>query len=114
MSETFTYDVTTRPRDRFGKARVYVFGAEEPNIELPAPKFKGEDPENDKAYRDFNRKFAANMKAYAILAQENGEVPNAKLRFSAKAGCSCPCSPGFILDKHSSVDYYITVIHSEG
>lgn len=113
MSETFTYEVTTRPRERYGKARVFIWGAKEPNIELPAPKMKGEDPENDKAYRDFNKKFVANMRICLEAAQAAGDIPNEKLRFSAKAGCSCPCSPGFILDKHSSVDYFVTVIYSE-
>ena len=47
---------------------------------------------------------------HLVAAMEQGVVPNVEgIRFSKKAGCSCPCSPGFIVDKFGSVDYHITV-----
>ena len=36
-----------------------------------------------------------------------------KFRWSQKAGCSCPCSPGFIISGNSGSNYHITV-SSEG
>lgn len=32
-----------------------------------------------------------------------------KARWSQRAGCSCPCSPGFILDTPGHFDIYVTV-----
>lgn len=114
MSETFTYEVTTSPRDRFGKARVYVWDAPEPEITLPAPKERGVDPENDKAYDKFNRAVVRIQKAHLVAAMEQGLIPNVEgIRFSKKAGCSCTCSPGFIIESVGSVDYHLKVIISE-
>lgn len=33
---------------------------------------------------------------------------NTKVRWSIYAGCSCPCSPGFIVNASRGVDVYIT------
>lgn len=109
----FTYEVQTVKRDRPGKARVYVWDAPEPAIELPAPKERGVDPENDKAYDRFNKAQVRIWKAHLVAAMEAGLVPGGErvtARFSRKAGCSCTCSPGFILDgAWGFVDYHITV-----
>lgn len=41
--------------------------------------------------------------------RENG-VTFTGMRWSQRCGCSCPCSPGFILDgARSGRDYYLTV-----
>lgn len=69
---------------------------------LPLPKERGEDPENDRAYDGFNRRYikAARAELKAVLAAlaEAGMVDaGATASFSRHAGCSCPCSPGFIL-----------------
>lgn len=110
MNKEFTYEVKTSPRERFGKARVFVWGAPEPEMELPAPTMRGEDVEVDKAYDRYNRAQVRIWKAHLVAAMEQGVVPNVEgIRFSKKAGCSCPCSPGFIVDKFGSVDYHITV-----
>jgi len=48
-----------------------------------------------------------------VLAQLG--ISGAKAKWSQKAGCRCPCSPGFILDvsvndgDHNRVDIYVTV-----
>lgn len=104
-----------RESDRFTakyhrKSRLYVGSIEkrhEPlkaqQETLPSPKDRGEDPANDKAYDEYNRAYlkAARVEVRAVLdALVAGgllrEVP--KFSFSRKAGCSCPCSPGFIID----------------
>jgi len=109
----FTYEVKTVKRDRIGKARVFVWGAPEPELELPKPKERGVDPENDKAYDRFNRAQVRIWKAHLVAAMEEGLMPGGervKPIFSRKAGCSCPCSPGFILNgTWGFVDYHVTV-----
>lgn len=109
----FTYEVKTVKRDRIGKARVFVWNAPEPELELPEPKERGVDPENDKAYDRFNRAVTRIWKSHLVAAMEAGLMPGGervKPRFSKKAGCSCPCSPGFILDgTWGFVDYHVTV-----
>jgi hypothetical protein len=110
MSQQFTIKVTTSPRERHGKARVYVWNAPEPKIELPAPTVRGVDLEVDKAYDRYNRSLVRIMKSWAVEAQEQGLIPEGTLKFSNKAGCSCLCSPGFILsDTWSDVDYHVTL-----
>lgn len=59
-------------------------------------------PEVDALYKRLNREHAraANQVAQVVLALdiEGLSVPAAmKTRFSRRAGCSCPCSPGVIL-----------------
>lgn len=106
----FTYEVKTSPRDKFDKSRIFVWGAPEPEITLPEPKFRGDDPENDKAYDRYNRAQVRIWKSHLVAAMEQGLVPKADdIRFSKKAGCSCPCSPGFIIDAWGLVDYYVIV-----
>lgn len=106
----FTYEVKTSRRDRFGKARVYVWGAPEPEMTLPAPKERGVDPANDKAYDRYNRAVVRIEKSHLVAAMELGLIPNVeKIRHSLKAGCSCTCSPGFIIESWGNVDYHLTV-----
>jgi hypothetical protein len=109
----FTYEVKTVKRDRPGKARVFVWNTADPDIELPEPTIRGEFPEVDKAYDRFNRAKVRIMKAHLAAAMEADLLPSGdrvKPRFSKKAGCSCPCSPGFILDgTFGFVDYHVTV-----
>lgn len=113
MNKEFTYEVTTSPREKFGKSRVFVWGAPEPEMILPAPKERGVDPENDKAYDRYNRSLVRIQKAHLIAAMEAGLIPGDErmtARFSRKAGCSCSCSPGFILeDAWGLVDYHLTI-----
>jgi hypothetical protein len=83
---------------------------------LPAPKMKGEDPANDKAYADWNRAYvkAARAELYAILdalVAAGHLVERPKTTFSRTAGCSCPCSPGFKLDTHLYHDGRIVNLH---
>lgn len=111
MNKEFTYEVKAISRDRAGKARVFVWGAPEPDdSNLPAPKERGVDPENDKAYDKHNRAVVRIQKAHLVAAMELGLLPSTEeLRFSRKAGCSCPCSPGFIANIREGYDYHITV-----
>lgn len=100
-----------RPRDRRqSKGRAYVWGAK---VDLPTPQWgtrRGENPEVDAACDAYNR---ATIKAERALLNEvldyleaNADefgiqgIDHKGIRFNAKAGCSCGCSPGFILPQH--------------
>lgn len=47
------------------------------------------------------------------IYEQAGIPAGTKARWSQKAGCSCPCSPGFILAHVSTVDVYVTVTGEE-
>lgn len=53
---------------------------------------RGDDAENDKAWRKYNR----TESELARAAIEAAFPQFGKSSFSRYAGCSCPCSPGFI------------------
>lgn len=68
--------------------------------EQPAYSTRGEDPENDAAWRAYNRAEVKTMKAQIMEANAQLNFLPAdgfKLTFSKTAGCSCGCSPAFIL-----------------
>jgi hypothetical protein len=81
-------------------------------MEQPEYSVKGEDKAIDAAWRKYNREEVRLMTAELEAAKTEvldrpvdgpdavwGAVLEAleqKLRFSQKAGCSCPCSPGFV------------------
>lgn len=110
MNTEFTYEVSKTRRERLGKARIFVWNAPEPDMTLPAPKERGVDPENDKAYDKYNKAVIRIQKAHLVAAMEQGLIPETEeLRFSRKAGCSCPCSPGFIANIREGYDYHLTV-----
>lgn len=44
----------------------------------------------------------------AVL-EKMGLPATTKVRWSQYAGCSCPCSPGFIVDNHYGTTVYATV-----
>lgn len=110
MTKEFTYEVTATPRDKAGKSRVYVWDAPDPDIALPAPTIRGEVPEVDKAYGRYNRAVVRIQKAHLVAAMEQGLLPDIQgIRHSVKAGCSCTCSPGFIIDTHTGFDYHLKI-----
>lgn len=82
-------------RDRNKKARLYYSNhgvMEQAYGEHPPYSRIGDDPENDKAWRKYNR--AETELARAAI--EAAFPTFGKSSFSRYAGCSCPCSPGFI------------------
>jgi hypothetical protein len=44
-----------------------------------------------------------------FVLQELGLSPNTKVRWSRYAGCSCPCSPGFIIDDDVGKDVHVRI-----
>ena len=86
---------------RSTKTRLYVSGTS-PDYDHPPFTMKGDDPENDKAWRKYNRDEIAEMRK--LLADVNvflSDISNGflKYNFSRKAGCDCGCSPGFVADQ---------------
>jgi len=85
--------------------RVYVHGTCPEQLGLvdakPLYTHRGDDPENDKAWKSYNRDEVRVMRAFADRALPDAcnalgiDVP-IELKYSRKAGCSCGCSPGFI------------------
>ena len=82
-------------KDQSKKSRLYYSESrvmEKAYGEHPAYSIKGEDVENDKAWRAYNH--AERLLARAAIDAAFPEF--GKSFFSRRAGCSCPCSPGFI------------------
>jgi hypothetical protein len=77
---------------RSTKHIVFVGGNPDPSMPMPPYSIKGQDPANDAAWRAYNNREIAIMRAAAAEALE---LDPAEFRFSRKAGCSCGCSPGF-------------------
>jgi hypothetical protein len=104
-----------RDRRTAAKTRVYV-SLQDGDVQMEEPPVgtQGVNAENDKLWRKYHRLEIAAMKAKiekALPAIAAACGPMVKLgttkavslsiddfRFSRKAGCSCPCSPGFIYD----------------
>ena len=86
---------------RFTKTRLCASGTS-PDYDHPPYSMKGDDPENDKAWRKYNRDKIVAMRELLddisgwLQSISNGDL---KYRFSRKAGCSCGCSPSFIADR---------------
>lgn len=132
--------VTIRPRDHrlstremSAKNRVYIWNLETADQELnemekalPEPLDKGVDKENDRAYNRYNRlyakksveaakKFIERLIAEGHIKFAYANAEDVKYKFSRTAGCSCPCSPGVIVDSlmrqvdsYAKFDVYIT------
>jgi hypothetical protein len=66
---------------------------------------KGEYPDVDRAWSKHNRAQVRGWKT--VIERIEGE----RFRFSRHAGCSCPCSPGFVGTVAKGGDIYINVTH---
>lgn len=134
--ETDTMTINLRPRsstatrtEQFAQSKAFVWGTSVPESVMVQPAYTtfGDNAENDKAWRKYNKlEVAAQRDALdeALAALEGVEVARhyADLAptFSRRAGCSCGCSPGFRLGsklranfarwlRDETVDLYITV-----
>lgn len=87
--------IGTNWRDRRSRTLVSCGNQVEPDMEMPAFSTKGVDPENDAAWRKYNREELRLMRAI-VDPVVKAEFPGlGKLSFSRTAGCSCGCSPAF-------------------
>lgn len=100
-----------RPEDLYRthsgrKTRAYVTVTES-EVAMPRPPYgsaRGDGSEEDRLWRLYNRWELKAMRlklsrVTRVLEVLTGlQIPTEHWHFSRKAGCSCPCSPGFILD----------------
>lgn len=92
-------EIKSSRRARNPKPRMYFFPVGESTMEH--------------LFNRHNRPVKEFRKLIALALVEAGvelsEAKDVKARWSQYAGCSCPCSPGFILDTNGNVDYYVDV-----
>lgn len=75
-------EFTWKDRQKNRSARIYFFHNENVMENLANRRAR--------SYRDYKKLLPA-------IYQELGLPENTKVRWSQRAGCSCPCSPGFIV-----------------
>jgi hypothetical protein len=88
--------ITTNQR-HYGNKRKHIIFVDGTKPDLPVPPYgqKGENADNDRDWRIYNREEVRLMKEAASLATC---LPVTAFTFSRKAGCSCPCSPGLLME----------------
>ena len=94
--------------EKRARSRAYVWYPTETFCGTNPPyTMKGEDPANDKAWRDYNKQELRAMQDILVLAGFDTD----EWRYSRKAGCSCNCSPGFVRknDNDFNYEFFITV-----
>ena len=90
-------DVRTRPQAACrGKSRVYFW------------------PEGESVMDNFRNRRARPHTEYRKLiveafAQAGIDATALSARWSQKAGCTCPCSPGFVMSQGLGVDLHVAV-----
>lgn len=112
-SDTISVSIDHHPRfayTRPTKARVYVSGEESVDFTEAYALMKELDPQNqglsdevNALFRKLNRVEVRNQKAVIEEALQSVEaldfLADRKLTFGRKAGCSCGCSPAFVVDR---------------
>lgn len=91
-------EATARKKEKYGsKPRIYIFLSGETIWE-------NLDARWDRPYREYRKLLPEIYGLFNIPA-------DAKASWSQKAGCSCGCSPGFILDGYyySENDMFVTI-----
>lgn len=83
------YSTDRDGRFRPHNGKLFVSGQPKPDMPCPPPSLKGDDPDNDRAWRAYNRAEVKNMRTFLSA------VVDGTWNFNRRAGCSCPCSPGF-------------------
>lgn len=90
--------------------KAYLWDVPDPDLPTPPYGVKGENVDDDKAWRRYNRAELVNQRAILtdalqVLA-ENGVYAWADIKpgFSRKTGCGCGCSPGFRLGTRLAFD----------
>lgn len=78
------------------KARVYIFP-------------KGENIYENLMNRRQRPQTQYRKEVIPSVLDEMGLPENTKVRWSQYAGCSCPCSPGFIIDEVHGTEVFVTV-----
>ena len=94
MKAGYSYGEYTRARDR--KCRVYVFP-------------KGESIMDNLANRRQRPATVWKKEVIPAVLAQMGLAADTKVRWSQTAGCSCGCSPGFIIDNVLGTEVFVDV-----
>lgn len=112
----FVVSKTSRYEARKTHGRVFVFGEPSPEQyvdgidRVPPYSKRGDDPELDAEWRRYNATEAKTVREAAKAALVEAGVKFSKVRFSRYAGCSCPCSPGVVVDGlPAGTNFYVSV-----
>lgn len=61
-----------------------------------------------------SRPYTEYRKLLPEIFEKAGIPAGTKASWSQKAGCSCPCSPGFVLDYYSNINIWADVAGPRG
>jgi hypothetical protein len=88
--------ITTNQR-HYGNKRKHIVFVDGTKPDLPVPPYtmKGDNPEVDRDWRIYNREEVRLMKE---AASEALSLPVEAFSFSQRAGCTCRCSPGLLME----------------
>ena len=111
--ERYDIEVKVKPdndgKGAVGRSRLYLWNTPDPEdvglaTRRPPSSAKGDDPELDKEWRAYNRAERIIMQTvvrHEVVQRAANKfgvtLDTSELKFSRKCGCSCGCSPGFIL-----------------
>jgi|LSQX01.3.fsa_nt_gb hypothetical protein len=102
IKEPVVKTVTTQEKSKSRKTRLYIFS----DIwETEIGKAATSDAEIAEIGKVMVRRY---RKVLPEILKQAG-IPEAKASWSWKAGCSCGCTPGFILDKGYGMDIFVDV-----
>lgn len=109
------------------RPRVFIHGEPSPEefgIEPGGPSKKGDGSEDDKQWKVYNRAELNIMRHFLAQAERkikevleakgySGCANNLEFGYSRYAGCSCPCSPGYVIKTlrplHNGLNVYVNV-----
>ena len=107
--ETFTVTVYLKDAGVWGreaekKSRIYTGGVDLDKIEEEARPHYIAIGEQSAEYKAAGRVYRKEERRIIAAALEAAGIKFESVRFSQKAGCSCPCSPGWIADSVLRID----------
>lgn len=107
--EQFTVRVSLKKqwgwgRDYTKKTRIYTSGVDLNKIEEEARPHFVLEGEQSAEYKKAGRAYRAEERRIIAAALAEIGIKFEKVNFSQKAGCSCPCSPGWIANDVLTID----------
>ena len=100
ISDLNVQDADTRGKNKSINSRIYIWP-------------KGESLINNIENRRQRPYTVYRKEVIPAVLEKMGLPKDTKVRWSQFAGCSCPCSPGFIIDDHYRKDIFVTIEQQE-
>jgi len=88
-----------KPSESYKKSRIYIFIDGENVMENLQNR-------RDRPYEFYKKEILSLPEVQALFPIETKDI---KFKWSQKAGCSCGCSPGFMVEGWTGSEYFITV-----